>query len=76
MSEQLFISNRDIEHHIGNLGLGGEGRSPAVEAGNAAVAALKAALTKAGVAVELHAPVIGHFCNEWNNAIESGAIRI
>ncbi|TXI24203.1 MAG: hypothetical protein E6Q67_03010 [Roseateles sp.] len=76
MSEELFISNGDIERHIGRLGLGGEGRSATVEAGNAAVTVLKAALAKAGVAVELRAPIIGHFCNEWNAGIESGAIRI
>lgn len=76
MIEDLTVSNKDLEHHLGGIGMGGQGRSTAVEAGNAAVAALKSALTKAGVAEEQRATIIGHFCNEWNTGIESGAIRI
>jgi hypothetical protein len=45
-------------------------------AGNAALAALKAALAKAGVADDLRAQIIGNFVNEWNAGVESGVLRI
>lgn len=75
MRDELAVSNKDLEHHLGGIGMGGQGRSTAVEAGNAAVAALKAALAKASVAEEQRGSIIGHFCNEWNAGIESGVIQ-
>jgi hypothetical protein len=72
----LFIGNAAIDRHIDTIGRGGEGRSRVAIAGNAALAALKAALAKAGVADELRAPIISHFVHEWNAGVESGALRI
>lgn len=76
MSDDLTLGHKDLERHAGALGMGGDGRSTSVEAGNAAVEALKAALTKANVPEGLRAPIIGHFCNEWNSGVELGTILL
>jgi len=76
MREEIFISNTAIDRHIDLIGTGCESRSTVVIAGNAAVAALKAALDKAGVPDDQRAPIVGHFVNEWNASVESGALRI